>query len=80
MMVAKKDGQLFHHPVDRTAVVAVAAFEGLAGMAIDEAEAEWTRWPRNRPNTRRPRYQSSAKKEKATPIQSSSARFKLRTV
>src|SRR5438132_11620343 len=80
MMVAKKDGQLFHQPVDRTAVVAVGAFEGLARMAVDEAEAAGSRRPRNRAGTRWPRRQSSAKKEKAAPIHRPRPRFKVRTV
>ena len=43
--VAKKGGQFFHHPVDRTAVVAVGAFKGFARMAVDKAKAAWSRRP-----------------------------------
>ena len=38
MMVAQKNAKFVDHPVDRALVVAVGAFEGLAGMGIDEAQ------------------------------------------
>src|SRR5438132_322300 len=68
MMITQEDAEFFHHPVDRTGVVAVGALEGFAGMNVGEAQPAERRRPRNRARRRWPCREPYRKTEKTTPI------------
>jgi len=54
VMIAQKDAELLHDPVDRAAIVAISALESLARIGVGEAEATQLGRTRNRASHRWP--------------------------
>ena len=64
VMIAQKDAELFHHPVDRAVIVAVGALERLAGIGVGEAKTAQLGRARNGARRRWPCRQPAARERK----------------